>query len=109
MAMSSSHAMSLGGGSFFAPSEPRLRGSQPRLTLSTCQRHRVLFSPKAKGQKGVRKVLSNPAEQFAPGSVMGKMMNSRLNKIQWKVLSDAADKLDGELATQPILARNKNP
>lgn len=57
----------------------------------------------------MRKVLSNPAEQFAPGSVLGKMMNLRLNKIEWKVLSDAADKLDGELMTQPILARNKNP
>lgn len=57
----------------------------------------------------MRKVLSNPAEQFAPGSVVGRMMNLRLNKIQWKVLSDAADKLDGELATQPILARKHKP
>ena len=30
-------------------------------------------------------------------------MNLRLNKINWKVLSDASDKLDGELASQPIL------
>ena len=51
----------------------------------------------------MRKVLSNPAEQYSPGSVMGKMMNLRLNKINWKVMSDAADKLDGELASQPIL------
>ena len=51
----------------------------------------------------MRKVLSNPAEQYSPGSVMGKMMNLRLNKINWKVLTDAADKLDGELASQPIL------
>ena len=52
----------------------------------------------------MRKVLTNPMEQYAPGSVLGKMFNVRLNKINWAVLSDAADKLEGELASQPILA-----
>ena len=42
-------------------------------------------------------------EQFAPGTALSKMMNLRLNKINWNVLSDASDKLDGELASQPIL------
>jgi hypothetical protein len=31
------------------------------------------------------------------------MMNLRLNKIKWQVLSDATLRLEGELATQPIL------
>ena len=31
------------------------------------------------------------------------MMNLRLNTINWRVLNDAADKLEGELASQPIL------
>ena len=30
-------------------------------------------------------------------------MNLRLNTINWRVLNDAADKLEGELASQPIL------
>ena len=30
-------------------------------------------------------------------------MNLRLNTIDWRVLNDAADKLEGELASQPIL------
>ncbi len=30
-------------------------------------------------------------------------MNLRLNKIKWQVLSDATLRLEGELATQPIL------
>ena len=64
----------------------------------------LVVRPQAKGQKGMRKVLTNPMEQYAPGSVLGKMFNVRLNKINWAVLSDAADKLEGELASQPILA-----
>ena len=34
---------------------------------------------------------------------MGKMMNLRLNTINWKVLAEASEKLEGELASQPIL------
>lgn len=56
-------------------------------------------------QNRVKNVAS--PEQFTPGSVLAKMTNLRLNTINWKVLSDAADKLDGELATQPILVRRK--
>ena len=59
----------------------------------------------AKGQKGVRKVVQSGAGalSFNPGSVLSKMMNVTKNKINWKILDDAADKLDGELASQPIL------
>jgi hypothetical protein len=64
----------------------------------------VRTTPTAKGQKGVRRVVSSPGqEQFPPGSTLGKMMNLRLNTINWRVLNDAADKLEGELASQPIL------
>eukprot|EP00740_Mantoniella_antarctica_P025924 CAMPEP_0198705294 /NCGR_PEP_ID=MMETSP1468-20131203/390358_1 /TAXON_ID=1461545 /ORGANISM="Mantoniella sp, Strain CCMP1436" /LENGTH=505 /DNA_ID=CAMNT_0044464161 /DNA_START=90 /DNA_END=1607 /DNA_ORIENTATION=- len=85
-----------------------LRGSLPMQTRSSSSRNlhdRVLVTPcYAKGQKGMRKVLANPAEQFTPNSLMGRMMNVRLNKINWKVLADAADKaVEGELASQPIL------
>ena len=31
------------------------------------------------------------------------MMNLRLNTINWKVLAEASEKLEGELASQPIL------
>ena len=77
--------------------------------MPTVSRHRVrarvMVTPTAKGQKGVRKVVQSGAASlsFNPGSVLSKMMNVTKNKINWKVLNDAADKLDGELASQPIL------
>ena len=88
-------------GAFIAP----CRG----LTTPSGSRHRVrarvMVTPMAKGQKGVRKVVQSGAASlsFNPGSVLSKMMNVTKNKINWKVLNDAADKLDGELASQPIL------
>mgnify|MGYP004379208793 CR=1 FL=1 len=88
-------------GAFIAP----CRG----LTTPSGSRHRVrarvMVTPTAKGQKGVRKVVQSGAASlsFNPGSVLSKMMNVTKNKINWKVLNDAADKLDGELASQPIL------
>ena len=88
----------LGSGAFLSPRP--LAAPSPRPP----RRARVLVAPSAKGQKGVRKIAQAPGqEQFAPGTALSKMMNLRLNKINWKVLSDASDKLDGELASQPIL------
>ena len=89
----------LGSGAFLSPRP--LAAPSPRPP----RRARVLHvAPVAKGQKGVRKIVQAPGqEQFPPGTALSKMMNLRLNKINWKVLSDASDKLDGELASQPIL------
>jgi hypothetical protein len=92
-------AAASGSGTFLAPGAAPLRRSPKR-----SPRARVRTTPTAKGQKGVRRVVSSPGqEQFPPGSTLGKMMNLRLNKINWRVLNDAADKLEGELASQPIL------
>ena len=92
-------AAASGSGTFLAPGAAPLRRSPARSA-----RARVRTTPTAKGQKGVRRVVSSPGqEQFPPGSTLGKMMNLRLNKINWRVLNDAADKLEGELASQPIL------
>ena len=92
-------AAASGSGTFLAPGAAPLRRSPAR-----SPRARVRTTPTAKGQKGVRRVVSSPGqEQFPPGSTLGKMMNLRLNKINWRVLNDAADKLEGELASQPIL------
>ena len=85
-------------------SRQHLPGSA-RATSRRRVRARVAFTPMAKGQKGVRKVVQSGAGalSFNPGSVLSKMMNVTKNKINWKILDDAADKLDGELASQPIL------
>ena len=92
-------AAASGSGTFLAPGAAPLRRSPVRPP-----RAHVRTTPTAKGQKGVRRVVSSPGqEQFPPGSTLGKMMNLRLNKINWRVLNDAADKLEGELASQPIL------
>ena len=85
-----------------APGSSALRPA-PR-SPSGRRRARVALAIVAKGQKGVRRVAQAPGqEQFPPGSVMGKMMNLRLNTINWKVLAEASEKLEGELASQPIL------
>jgi hypothetical protein len=92
-------AAASGSSTFLAPGAAPLRRSPARSA-----RARVRTTPTAKGQKGVRRVVSSPGqEQFPPGSTLGKMMNLRLNTINWRVLNDAADKLEGELASQPIL------
>ena len=92
-------AAASGSSTFLAPGAAPLRRSPARSA-----RGRVRTTPTAKGQKGVRRVVSSPGqEQFPPGSTLGKMMNLRLNTINWRVLNDAADKLEGELASQPIL------
>ena len=50
------------------------------------------------------KMKMSPANtDFPANSALGKMVNTKLNKINWKVLSDASEKLDGELAANPIL------
>ena len=87
---------------YIAPASP---GLSARATSRRRVRARVAFTPMAKGQKGVRKVVQSGAGalSFNPGSVLSKMMNVTKNKINWKILDDAADKLDGELASQPIL------
>ena len=86
---------------YIAPASP---GLSARSTSRSRVRARVAFTL-AKGQKGVRKVVQSGAGalSFNPGSVLSKMMNVTKNKINWKILDDAADKLDGELASQPIL------
>lgn len=88
-------------GAFIAPCHGLATPSGSRHRV----RARVMVTPTAKGQKGVRKVVQSGAASlsFNPGSVLSKMMNVTKNKINWKVLNDAADKLDGELASQPIL------
>ena len=92
-------AAASGSSTFLAPGAAPLRRSPARSA-----RARARTTPTAKGQKGVRRVVSSPGqEQFPPGSTLGKMMNLRLNTIDWRVLNDAADKLEGELASQPIL------
>ena len=87
---------------YIAPASP---GLSARATSRPRVRARVAFTPMAKGQKGVRKVVQSGAGalSFNPGSVLSKMMNVTKNKINWKILDDAADKLDEELASQPIL------
>ena len=91
-------AASLGSGSFLAPCGNQLHGRSKHKTPV------VSTTTTAKGQKGVRRVVQAPGqEQFAPGSTLGKMINLRLNKINWAVLDEASQKLEGELASQPIL------
>ena len=95
-------ASSFAARSAHAPGASALRPA-PR-SPSGRRRARVALAIVAKGQKGVRRVAQAPGqEQFPPGSVMGKMMNLRLNTINWKVLAEASEKLEGELASQPIL------
>ncbi len=92
----------LGAGAFLAPGASPL--ARPSDAGRGGARRAAAMRVVAKGQRGVRRVRqANFAEEFAPGSVLGKMMNLRLNKINWEVMSDAADKLDGELSSQAIL------
>jgi hypothetical protein len=48
-------------------------------------------------------------EEFAPNSLLGKAVNTKLNRIDWRMLADAAVNLEVDLAAQPVMKSPRNP